>query len=419
MSAKPLDFNFEKYCELLRAVASLTRLFSDNSKPYVSSRFVERLYVACSGAVDVARKDISYDAVLNGRIGVGVKTFSVSTPAVTKSEKIAEFTADATRKKFEGIANGELATRVAESRNKRIQSDAKEMSVAIDDSIYHCLIRYRCKKTDLPMCRVHEEPYQLIRTDAIVPIDQYGAKLDSFDSSKGKNVYFTDGRSRYTFSVAKNVLYKHFDLSRYENSAPIECPIYDDVFERVLGLKWDSDMSATGDALAAFRGVDEKPHVILPLYSTRGGGLKSVPEKSGINQWNAGGRKRSFKEAYIPVPRHIHRKYPDFFPDRDRKFELVLPSGRIVSAKICQDGNKALMSDPNTELCDWLYDIIDGGSTPDLNRFYAQKPYSYEDLVGVGKDSVRVEKVSENPLRFSLRSAPLGSYESFLETPEG
>ena len=93
-------------------------------------------------------------------------------------------------------------------------------------------------------------------------------------------------------------------------------------------------------------------YVILPLYSTKQKG--EVSEKSGLNQWNAGGRLRNVNEVYIPVPVKIHQLYPDFFPPKDQPFELQLPDGKKLSAKICQANGKALMSNPNSDLGEWL-----------------------------------------------------------------
>ena len=53
----------ERYATLLRLVGSLSRLFSENDSPYVDSRFVERLFVQTTGARDLSRMDISFDAL--------------------------------------------------------------------------------------------------------------------------------------------------------------------------------------------------------------------------------------------------------------------------------------------------------------------------------------------------------------------
>jgi hypothetical protein len=139
-----------------------------------------------------------------------------------------------------------------------------------------------------------------------------------------------------------------------------------------------------------------------------------VKEKSGINQWNAGGRKRKFGEAYIPIPQAIHKAYPKFFPPKDVKFNLLLPNGLVISAKVCQENNKALMSDPNTDLCEWLFTIIDKKLEIAQNRFVEVRTYTYDDLQKVGKDSVRITKIENQLNTYKLESCNLGSYEEFI-----
>ena len=93
--------------------------------------------------------------------------------------------------------------------------------------------------------------------------------------------------------------------------------------------------------------------MILPLYGIKKKS-KYVFEKSGLNQWNANGRKRDYGEIYIPIPAVLHRKYPEFFPRRDEEFSLQIPTGEIFSAKVCQENSKALMTNPNKALSEWL-----------------------------------------------------------------
>ena len=79
--------------------------------------------------------------------------------------------------------------------------------------------------------------------------------------------------------------------------------------------------------------TEEKEFVILPLYGYKNK-EKFVFEKSGLNQWNAGGRKRDFGEIYIPIPIEIHKSFPNFFPPRDKKFNLVVPTKEILLSLI-------------------------------------------------------------------------------------
>lgn len=127
---------------------------------------------------------------------------------------------------------------------------------------------------------------------------------------------------------------------------PIE--IIEDPFELLLQLFEGQGSSASKVQL------EEKKQVVLPLYSTQKGKNREVPERSGLNQWNADGRPRSYGEVYIPIPREIHKQHEGFFPPRDEPFALRIPTGEILQAKVCQDGSKALMTNPNDAIADWL-----------------------------------------------------------------
>ena len=123
-----------------------------------------------------------------------------------------------------------------------------------------------------------------------------------------------------------------------------------------------------------------------------------------LNQWNAGGRKRDFGEVYIPIPAEIHKQFPGFFPARDELFELKIPTGEIFSAKVCQDNSKALMTDPNKALSDWL-----------LRKVFQVKEgelLTIEKMNKLGFDSVLIIK-DENG-NYKIDKAKLNSYEQFI-----
>ena len=121
----------------------------------------------------------------------------------------------------------------------------------------------------------------------------------------------------------------------------------------------------------------------LNLFSTSAG-ERYVPLKSGVNQWNAGGRVRQFGECYIPISAEFRKNHPGFLPGRDEIVFLELPSGRVVKAKVCQQGGKALMTSPNNELSDWLLPLIDGSIEKSIRRYVAKVPYSFQDLSSSG-----------------------------------
>ena len=412
------QINYQRYVELLKAVASMSRLYSDNTVPYVDSRFVERLFIESTGAKDLSRADKSFDALLQPNIGVGVKTF-LAANGQAKREKVAEFPRFAREGAFAGLTAQELANKVAGFRNKRVMSDANELGISIDNSIYHCLVRTAKGAV------IHEEPYATIDIANIQPTDIHGKVIKNW-STKKPGAYFTDGLSNYNFNISKNVLFKEFRLNA--KAQIIELDIFDDIFDRVLN--WFNATKGSGFAVSDNAGkslatFNEQPlgkpgvdYVVLPLYSTRGK-EKQVAAGSGINQWNAGGRARKFGETYIPIPSEVHRLCPKFFPERDKTFKLNLPNGvSNVSAKVCQDGRKALMSDPNTTLGHWIMKVIRPAlQDADFPRPTTKKdkPFTYADLISIGKDAVVVKKITENiGVSYSLEFAQLDSYEDFV-----
>jgi hypothetical protein len=148
--------------------------------------------------------------------------------------------------------------------------------------------------------------------------------------------------------------------------------------------------------------------IYLPLYSEKKGVLY-VPARSGLNNGRAAGRPRNPKETYIPIPAWIHRAFPRFFPQRDVSFHLVTadPKKRM-KAKVCQDGRKALMSDPNHELLEEVF----------LRLGDKGRPVSIEDLYRAGFDSVKLTRLSLDPLTYHMELAPVDSFEKFKYTFE-
>ena len=161
-----------------------------------------------------------------------------------------------------------------------------------------------------------------------------------------KNIIaFEDGKNEYSFNLSKSTLYKRFITENV--LLDIDVNIIENPFEVLRNLFKES-----AGKLRFAPIIKEKEHVFLPLFSDRGG--RHVPERSGLNQWNAKGRPRDPNEIYIPIPAWIHKKFPNFFPPREQPFNLLLPNGEVLSAKVCQDGGKALMSNPNLALGKWL-----------------------------------------------------------------
>lgn len=351
----------DTYQRYLRAVGAISQLFSDSSVPYLYYRGMERVFCRAFNADDLSRGDLSVDARI-GTLGIGLKTFL----RTSANQKIAEF--NEAKKQYDKLSPGKAIIKIAELRNKRLQLTSS--MCGLTQSLYHCVLR------DKHGFHILEESMMPIEIDKIKKV-----------KIKTAGVSFTDGICDYSFNFSKSTLFKRF----YEP-------------ESLVSFKVDIVKEPLHFLEKIFSEKELMPptheYIFLPLYSPRQG---VVPERSGLNQWNAKGRPRDSDEIYIPIPSWIHDKFPCFFPNRDLSFQLKLPDGKCLSAKICQDGGKALMSDPNKELGKWLL--------RDVLNIEEDKLLTMDMLNKYGFDSVRIDKTSSS--LFEINFSKTGSYAEF------
>jgi hypothetical protein len=305
------------YVQHLRAVSSISNLFSDSKTPYIDYRIVENLFCKCFDAENLSRSCIAIDARL-GTTGIGIKTF-VDTPF----QKIAEF--DKKRSYTDTGDVCEDAARISHLRNERL--DFSRDAYAVDSFIYHYVVR---RESNLS---IHECPMDYIDIDNI-----------KVTKSTEKGFDFTDGKNLYKFSRSKSTILESFNLLNPLYSFGVE--LIDDPTEALMKI-YSGELVIEGSDEE-----EDRPTLILPLFSKRG--TIHVPEKSGLNQWNASGRPRDPDEIYIPYNKDDRDRAPGFFPGRDVPFDLELPNGETISAKVCQEEGKAIMSNPNKDLGRWL-----------------------------------------------------------------
>jgi len=310
----------EKYTDLIQVACSLSKLFSDSDKPYIAYRLTENLFCECLGAENVSRADCSIDAKV-GSVGVGIKTFVETGIKKAQPQKIAEFNKDSSS--FFALSDEDLVKKVSELRNKRLEFTKRNYGVS--SLIYHCITR------DAGSVRITELNMDPIDTE----------KIRVLKSGENNTILFTDGNHRYRFYRSKSTLYMEFDLSR--SVIDFGVSILEDPFD-VLG--------EIAGMIPGRKKAVVRQFIMLPLFSVKKG-IRYVPERSGLNQWNARGRRRSSDEVYIPIPAETHKKFPGFFPPRDKPFVLRLPDGGELSAKICQDNEKALIK---SKFCTWRMD---------------------------------------------------------------
>lgn len=360
------------YREMLQVVGSLSRLFSESNEPYVAYRIAENLFCKSFEAENLSRTDCSADASKN-TTGIGVKTFLEKNGSTM--QKVAEFNSD--HNLFSGLDVSQKLAKIAELRNSRLETTRRIFG--LESLIYHCVTR---KEGGI---LVYETPMDLVDIQNINKIDD-----------RGNVIGFSDSLNEYSFNVAKSTLYKRFNTENVFLDLPVK--IMEDPFSTL------EKMFRTVEEMVSFAPIRKQPHIFLPLYSIKSG-EKVVSEKSGLNQWNASGRSRGPDEAYISIPAWIHKIHKGFFPGRDDAFVLVLPNGTEMSAKVCQDNSKALMSNPNSALGEWLLRGV-------LN-LPEHELLTYRKLEEIGLDSVVIYKTGEG--RYDIDFTRIGSYEEFRD----
>lgn len=361
----------QEYQEFLKIAGCLSNLFSESEIPYLYYRVAEKVFCRAFEAEDLSRSDVSADAKKDF-LGIGLKTFLIENSKTF--QKVAEFNKD--RPLYTDLEVDQLITKIAELRNARITFT--EHAHGLERSIYHCVVR------DTGKFKIIEEPMDLIDIPNIEI------------TKKNKNsIRFTDGKHEYSFLLSKSTLTKRFvtDIVIAEFDV--------DILKDPL-LELQTIISEKGLSLGTDTRVKET--VFLPLY----GKDQTVFEKSGLNQWNAGGRDRHPNEVYIPIPAEVHKHAPGFFPDRDTPFSLKLPNGEMMDSKVCQDNSKALMSCSNRELGHWIL--------RDVLQLQEGELLTYEKLQLLGIDSVRIDKIDD--LEFEINFAESGSYEEFKDSWE-
>lgn len=364
----------KQYKSDLEAVASLSNLFSTSRAPLIYYRATENIYCHAFKAKNVARADATADAVFN-KTGVGIKTFLENSPI----QKIAEF--NKLRTKYIDLAKDEAVKLIASFRNDRI-SFTKSL-YGLDDLIYHCVVR-----NEDGFIKIFEEPMNSINIEKIRVV-----------SETSNSIFFTDGIESYEFNFSKSTLFKKFNLS----SPFIEFKV--SILPNVMDFLHEFVSSVVSRGISESPIFDD-PFIILPLYSEYKKLGKIVPPSSGINQWNGyrtvykhkisdegehikelvQRKRRNPYEVYIPFPARLRQKYPDFFPPAKTHFKMFLPNGKCLSMAICQQGGKALMSNPNSALGEWLLDDA-------LKiRNDRTEPITYDFLERIGVDSVKIYK---------------------------
>lgn len=370
----------QDYVDTLASVGSLSRLFSESDKPFLYYRAAENIFCKVFDADNKSRSDVSVDATKDG-IGIGLKTFLFRGD---QFEKVAEF--NKTNSEYASLSTEELVNYIATARNDRIESTTELYN--LKENIYHCVARTSNKFI------VYEVPMDTIDIPNIGEVSV---------SPNGNSLSFSDGKNEYKFNKTKSTLFKKFVPPRdvLEFDVTISSNPYALISD---GSGSVSYAMATEGALKHSEFGIGSDYIILPLFSpkVREGGDK-VGAKSGLNLWRAEGRPRNPNEVYIPIPPWIHREFSGFLPPQDESFSLVLPNGDKINVKVCQQNGKALMSNPNRDLGEWILRKV--------LRLKEWELLTYSKLVEMNIDSVAIYRNESGEYSIEVRS--LGSYDDF------
>jgi len=372
------DTEKTKYKQYLRIAGSLSSLFSDSSVPYLYYRAAENIFCEAFNADNLSRSDVSADAKKE-LIGIGLKTFLHGNGNTL--QKVAEFNAINTTLKNK--PEEEIISIVSEARNARIQSTMA--LYGLDSMLYHCVTRAE------NINYIFESSMDIVNISSL-----------SVEPIKQNIIKFTDGLHEYSFNISKSTLYKRFSYSTPIDTISIE--ILKNPYT-VLSDCFNSNIitEPVAKTSISFKQSTHNEIIYLPLYAPSSPAMEPAL-KSGLNQWNAGGRARHPDEVYIPVPSWIHHRFPEFFPkSNDISFDLMLPNGQILSASMCQQGQKGLMSNPNKALGKWLL--------RDVFKLNEGELLTRARLNILNIDSAVVKKISS--YKYKIDFAAIGKYEAF------
>lgn len=390
-----------RYSEALKIVLKMTLLFSDNTAaPFLHYRVAENLFCDfIPNTTNLSREDIAIDAktIITDEqgekhvVGIGNKTFLHNNGNTL--QKIAEFNKD--RSMYDNLTPKEKIKKIAELRNLRLQLCIDMHDIT--ELIYHCVTR-----DNLGIVRLYNTPMDFI--------DIKNIKMTSVSEA---SIFFEDGKNDYSFNLSKSTLFKRFKFTELSPIAEFEVEIDEKPLE-TLAKAFHVELDTNFITEVSSVSINEE-YIILPLYSFSPSKGKHVPPKSSLNIWNAAGRKRDPNEAYIGISQKIHafinNKYQSnslkFFPSRDTAFRLILPNGESLSAKLCQDNSKALMTNPNKDLGKWLLRKV--------LKLEEGEVLTYDKLLELGIDSVRISQVdvSGDELIYSIDFCPIGTYDEF------
>jgi hypothetical protein len=111
----------------------------------------------------------------------------------------------------------------------------------------------------------------------------------------------------------------------------------------------------------------------------------AVPKRSGLNWGQRDGRDPN--QAYLSVPRKIHRDNTEFFPSLAKPFLIITDDGKMVNCVMAQANRKGIHTKEKNSIMGAYFrhrlGMKDGA--------FVMK----DDLIRYGRDSVRIYKIDD------------------------
>lgn len=393
--------NYEEFLIMYgRLSAMFNQKSSETGAPYLDSKFQETIYARSFDSRDVDTGNTPHDilSILNDeKYGIGIKTWLNSNPSYQKVMQLKSFKdeIDPFIKKCKDESNltkrkeneEYLARKLSEIKNKKLTRDYDRLGLVEKNNYYHYVTRDEGKLV------IQETTYPLVNINKI-----RNTVLND------KSFEWEDDNKKYKYTFGDSQIWMKFG----ENG---DHTINDEIKVSILKDPFSFLRNAFNDDKGVLVKNKFQDALYLPLFSDRD---KKVQEKSGLNTFftkpkTKGSKKaRDFYEAYISIPKFIWNENPYWLGNSinltdSKSYEnkingkksiqimLHLPDGNTMKAIICQQGFKALQTNPQNILGKWLIrDILGFDREQESENHEPIHQITMEDLEKIGIGSVKI-----------------------------
>lgn len=413
----------DEYIEYLKMYGALSAMFnqkaSETGAPYLDSKFQETVYSKCfaSKAVDIG--NTPHDILSefgNEKFGIGIKTWLNSKPSFQKVMQLKK-DKDEINPLNNQSTKDELARKISELKNEKLDLDYKRLGLTDGKNIYHYVTR------DAGRIVLMETSYPKVDLENLVAHELTSTSFT-----------FSDGLKEYKYTFGDSQIWMYFDANNTDTHEliTVDISILDNPFS-FLKNSFSKFINEGGTFVS--EDTLKMDYLYLPLYSYKS---KKVSKSSGLNTWNGSPKSKNSNvlrpkgEAYIPIPKDLWKKKPnwvdpkvnmnDYSGYREKTklksypINLHMPDGQVFPALFGQQGFKALETAPQSILGTWILNVL-GIKYPQRVQYDkpAENIVTMNMLQKIGIDSVKLWHEDPNDLKeVWIDFAEYGSFERFM-----